>query len=209
MEEKYFILSVLTKDCKNDEMYFNGTINSFLENTEFSQKIPIHIYHNGSYRSPIIESISEFALKSQNALFSFRVGDSYRGTEFGVDTGNEWAGDYKYCLFLEAEWVTITENKNWLIDSLKFMDDNDLDQLLLYPYESDNENIERDDSGFAFLKEFNYTNKPHIRRNKTFFDNGIFPLEQYNGEPKSLKSAWVIPETMINCKVFLDRMETL
>ena len=119
MEEKKFIVTILSKDIQNGDVYFNGTINSFLDNTNFPQKIHIHIYHNGSYSSPIVQSISDFVLKWQDkAQFSFRVGGEDRGIKFGIDTINEWAGEYKYSLFLSAKWMTLPENKDWLIDSL-------------------------------------------------------------------------------------------
>lgn len=207
MEEKYVIVGILTRDFPNTDMYLTGTINSLLENTNFSKRIEIHVYHNGDYTSPINQTINSFVNKySDKAMFSFRMGGQYRGVEYGIDMINEWTQNHTYCVLLEGEWVTIPENKDWLNNSLKFMEENEVDQLLLYPYEDDNDNIERDENGFVFLKEFKYTNKPHIRRNKSFFDNGIFPLQEYNGETKPLKSAWLKDETMIPCEDFLKRM---
>lgn len=208
MEEKYVIINILTRDCLNDDMYFTGTVNSFLENTNFDEKINIHVYHNGNYESVISKTVNSFVEKHYDkALFSVRLGGENRGIEFGVDTSNEWVGEYKYCLFTEGEWITITENKNWLNDSLKFMEENQIDQLILHPYDCNEEDIEKEKNGYVFLKEFKHTNKPHIRKNKAFYDNGVFPLQEYDGKTKQLKSAWLKNETMIPCEDFLNRMK--
>jgi len=204
MEEKYVIVSILTRDCTNDDMYFTGTINSFLENTNFPEKINIHVYHNGNYSSVISQTVNSFVEKHYDkALFSVRLGGENRGIEYGMDTINEWTSEYKYCVFLEGEWITISENKDWLIEALNLMDNEDLDQLRLSPYE-ETQNVERDENGVVFLKDFTHTTKPHIHRNKTYIENGVFPIQEYKGEPKPLKSAWLKADIMMTCKDFLE-----
>lgn len=37
---------------------------------------------------------------------------------------------------------------------------------------------------YRFINNANYTNNPQIRRNKRFYDIGIFPLPEYNNETK-------------------------
>jgi hypothetical protein len=244
MEEKYFIIATLTHDDLMRAEYLENTIGTFLENTEFPSLIRWHIFHNGKYDSPVVNKFKELVmLFGGRVSFSIDVGGKNMGVGYGINKINEWTKDYKYCLFLEGDWITLSEDftkqdKNWLTRSLGLMDRENLDQIQLRRYLNDvddrqfglgywikESNVEKVENGFVFLKEREYTNNPHIRRNKTFFEAGIFPMQEFvdedgtptelkNGknwgqaelvaEPlgKNLKSAWLKGGLMVHCDHF-------
>ena len=244
MEEKYFTIATLTHDGDKRLEYLNDTVGTFLENTDFPERINWHFYHNGEYDSPIVKKISDLVLAfGDRVSFSMRVGGKNMGVGYGINKINEWTEDFKYCLFLEGDWITLPEDftnqdKNWLIRLLELMDKENLDQLQLRKYLNDvddrqfglgywtkQDNIEKVENGYVFLKEREYTNNPHIHRNKTLFDVGIFPMQEFldeNGRPtelknsknwgqaelvaeplgKQLKSAWLKGGIMVHCDHF-------
>jgi len=244
MEEKYFTIATLTHDGEMRHKYFETTVDTFLKNTNFPERIHWHFYHNGIFNSPIIESISNFVEKYQDrVVFSFRVGGKNMGVGYGINRINEYVQDYKYCLFLEGDWITLpkkfsNQDKDWLIRSLDLMEKENLDQIQLRKYLNDvddrqfglgywtNENnVEKVENGYVFLKEREYTNNPHIHRTKSFFDVGIFPMQEFldeEGDPtelkkcknwgqaelvaeplgKQLKSAWLQGGKMVHCDHF-------
>jgi hypothetical protein len=210
MEEKYFTVATLTHDGDKRLEYLNDTVGTFLENTDFPGKIHWHFYHNGENNSPIVGKISELvSVFGERVYFSMRVGGKNMGVGYGINKINEWTQDYKYCLFLEGDWVTLSEDftkqdKNWLIRSLELMDKENLDQIQLRRYLNDvddrqfgfgywtkESNVEKVEDSYVFLKEREYTNNPHIHRNETFFKAGIFPMQEFldeDGRPTELKN---------------------
>ena len=211
MEEKYFTVATLTHDAELRNTYLETTVDTFLKNTNFPERIHWHFYHNGVFDSPVIDSINNLIKKWQDkVLFSFRVGDENMGVGYGINRINEYVQDYKYCLFLEGDWITLPEeftnqDKDWLVRSLDLMERKNLDQIQLRKYLNDvdnrqfglgywivENNVEKVEDGYVFLKEREYTNNPHIRRNKSFFDVGIFPMQEFldeKGDPTELKSS--------------------
>jgi hypothetical protein len=244
MEEKYFTIGTLTHDANMRSEYLENTVNTFLENTNFPERIHWHFYHNGRSDSPVVKVISDLVEKWQDkVVFSFRVGGVNMGVGYGINKVNEWTKDYKYCLFLEGDWITLGEkftnqDKDWLIRSLELMEKENLDQIQLRRYLNDvddrqfglgywtkQDNIEKVENGYVFLKEREYSNNPHIHRNETFFEAGIFPMQEFleeDGSPtevkhsknwgqaevvaeplgKKLKSAWLKGGLMVHCDHF-------
>ncbi len=244
MEEKYFTIATLTHDGDMRSEYFENTVGTFLDNTNYNGKLHWYIYHNGKYDSPIVHKLNDLISEfSDRVQFSIRVGNKNMGVGYGINRINEWAQDYKYCLFLEGDWITLpqdftNQDKDWLIRSLELMDKENLDQLQLRRYLNDvddrqfglgywtNErNVEKVENGYVFLKEREYTNNPHIHRNSSFFEVGIFPMQEFldeDGRPtelkhsknwgqaelvaeplgKQLKSAWLKGGIMVHCDQF-------
>lgn len=241
---KRFAIGTLTHDDIKRDEYLGNTIVSFLDSIDYPERIDWFIYHNGSIDSPIfdvIETVSHDYI--DKVKFSFRCGMVNNGVGYGINQLNTYLKDYQYSLFLEGDWLTLPQNisgknKNWLVDSLDLMDKENLDQIQLRRYLNDvddrqfglgywtNErNVEKIEDGYVFLKEREYTNNPHIRRNQTYFDLGIFPLQEFfdeEGNPtelktsthwgqaevkaeglgKQLKSAWLKGGIMVHCDHF-------
>ena len=244
MEEKYFTIGTLTHDGDMRLEYLENTVGTFLDNTDYPGRIPWHFYHNGRHISPIMEKINELSMEFRDRVqFSIRSGGVNMGVGYGINRINEWTQDYKYCLFLEGDWITLpkqytNQDKNWLIRSLELMDKENLDQIQLRKYLNDvddrqfglgywtnEKNVEKVVNGYVFLKEREYSNNPHIHRNSTFFEAGIFPMQEFldeEGRPtelkhsknwgqaelvaeplgKKLKSAWLKGGIMVHCDHF-------
>jgi len=239
-----FSIGTLTHDDIKRDEYLEITINTFLENTNLPEKTIWYIFHNGRLDSPIIESIRKMAEKWKNKVSFFPISeDKNYGVGVGINKLNEWLKFSKYSLFLEGDWITMpkeftNQDKDWLIRSLDLMEKENLDQIQLRKYLNDvddrqfglgywtNENnVEKVENGYVFLKEREYTNNPHIHRTKSFFDVGIFPMQEFldeEGDPtelkkcknwgqaelvaeplgKQLKSAWLQGGKMVHCDHF-------
>jgi hypothetical protein len=238
-----FSIGTLTHDDIKRDEYLEMTINTFLENTNLPENTNWYIFHNGSSDSPVIQVVRQLAEKWDNTHFLIFCENKNYGVGVGINKLNEWLKLSKYSLFLEGDWLTMSQeftnqDKNWLIRSLDLMDKENIDQIQLRKYLNDvddrqfglgywtNEhNVERTEGDFAYLKEREYTNNPHIRNNQRYFDKGIFPLQEFydeNGEPtelktstqwgqaevkaeglgKQLKSVWLKGGIMVHCDHF-------
>ena len=207
---KNFCIGTLTHDAPNRDVFLKATIDSFLENTIVPEGVNWFIYVNGGYDSPVIGSIGEMIDKwSHKVNFHLFCEGKNLGVGPGINKLNDHLKFYEYSLFLEGDWITLTEsisghNKNWLIDSLDLLEaNNEIDQIQLRRFQHDVDdrqfgfghwikpsNIKKETDKFLFLNEREYTNNPTIRRNQKHFDLGIFPLKEYydeNGNPTELK----------------------
>jgi hypothetical protein len=115
------------------------------------------------------------------------------------------------------------------------MEANGIEQIQLRKYQHDidnrqfgfaywvvDRNVESVTDEFVFLKERDYTNNPHIRKNSAYYNLGILPLKEFydeSGNPtelktstqwgqaeiqaealgKQLKSAWLKNGIMVHC----------
>lgn len=239
---KNFCIGTLTHEATNRDKYLVDTINSFLENTIVPEGVNWFIYINGDYDSPVINSVREMIEKWGYLVNFYLFSD---GKNLGVGAGiNQLNGLLKiadYSLFLEGDWITLPEEisgigKDWLIKSLDLMETEGIEQVQFRKYLNDTDdrqfgfgywiapyNIKNDIGDFVILNEREYTNNPHIRNNKKYFDLGIFPLDEFfdeNGNPtelktsthwgqaeiyaepkgKQLKSAWLKGGNMVHCE---------
>lgn len=212
--EKHFAIGTLTHKGDNRIDYLHQTVYYFLENTNLPKDIKIHWYfvYNGEIQD---DEFFEFFDKNIVILnekypvdFSLRcLGRNY-GPGIGINAINEYLKEYKYSLFLEGDWLTLdhkftAHDKDWLINCLDLMEKENLDQIQLRKYQHDvdnrqygmdfwvrQSNIIKEENGLIYLKEREYTNNPHIRRNQSYYDAKIFPLDEVldeNGNPLELK----------------------
>ena len=196
-----FCIATLTHSAPNRDKFLRLTIKTFFENTALP-KIEWYIHCNGMDQS-IIDVVHEAKeLYSDRATFHFTISEN-KGVGYGINCLNEQTIQYEYTLFLEGDWITIPTDKNWLNGCLNYMESDDLvDQILLRRYLHDvddrqfgfgywirKDNITLIENQFLKLKKKEYTNNPHIRRNKRFYEVGIFPLEEFiiDGQPTELK----------------------
>lgn len=210
--ENYFAIGTLTYKGDNRLDYLHQTIHYFLENTNLpkGEKINWFIVHNGSIFDEVIDKIyKEFSpLYSDKVIFTINSTEKNYGPGIGINRVNNLLKEYKYSLFLEDDWLTLdhkftVHNKDWLINCLDLMEKENLDQIQLRKYQHDvdnrqygmdfwvrQSNIIKEENGLIYLKEREYTNNPHIRRNQSYYDANIFPLDEVldeNGNPLELK----------------------
>jgi len=160
-----------------------------------------HIYSNGS--SPEQEEYLNY-LHSEwfgPGLFQFniRFGKENGGVGYGVNRAADMVKDYEFVLYLEDDWFHLPKEltdvtNDWLPKAINLFDKfPNLDLLLLrrYLYRSeadhhgfsrhfDSENFnEIDFQGLRILSsDFDYCNTPHLRRNKSLYDKGVYPVNQ-------------------------------
>ena len=204
-----FSIGTLTHDDLRRDEYLKVTINTFLENTNLPLNTNWYIFHNGSSDSSVIQTIKQLTEKWTNVRFSVFCENKNYGVGGGINKLNEWLKLSKYSLFLEGDWLTLpqeftNQDKDWLIRSLNLMEKENIEQIQLRKYLDDVENrqfglgywtnyknVEKIENSYVYLKEREYTNNPHIRKNQSYFDKGIFPLQEFydeKGNPTELKN---------------------
>tara|TARA_B100000287_G_scaffold199295_3_gene188308 strand:- start:2312 stop:3349 length:1038 start_codon:yes stop_codon:yes gene_type:complete len=205
-----FCINTLTHGSKNRVQLLNKTIDLFVEHTDF-EDLHWFIYINGSDGQ--FDGIeSELIRKYPDITWSITHSNVNSGVGAGINKLNEQSKDYEYTLFLEGDWFTVPEKlshigKNWLNTCIELLDESDASQIFLRKYIDDlddrmygygywimEENVinstTKNDIEFLILKEKEYSNNPHIRKNKDFYDLGIFPLNEFydsDGNPTEIK----------------------
>jgi hypothetical protein len=206
---KDFCIATLTHDGLNRDKFLSLTINTFLQSTNCSG-FKWFIWINGESKL-ILDACYELQAKWKDRVDIVPIQSNQNlGVGAGINRLNEYCRDYKYTLFLEGDWVTLPKNiagfdSEWLNRSLEIMETNDIEQIQLRKYQHDTDNrqfgfahwivdknVESVTDEFVFLKERDYTNNPHIRKNSAYYNLGIFPLKEFydeNGNPTELKTS--------------------
>lgn len=200
---KKFCITTLTHDAPGRKELLKNTIKLFLDNTEgnFDWKIVINS-SNKDWKNLTQELINTY---SNRVNFYIYHSPTNLGPGGGINKLNEYCKSYEYTLFLEGDWYHTSQQstklpKNWIQLLLQYLDANqEVDQVILRKYIDD---IDDRMYGFGYwisqnnvkqveeyeglklihLLEKKYTNNPVIRRNQSFYDHNIFPLEEYIGE---------------------------
>ena len=158
--------------------------------------IPVYILVNQS--NPDIDEELEFITSRwQDVLFDFHIEKLPEniGCGAGINYLNSLAFDYEYTLFLECDWILKEDTPpTWLDSAISFMNTYPLvDGIYLRRFRHDYESRAYGGGEFLEIETFKntithnsipfrkifhprYTNNPVLRRNKRFFDIGIFPL---------------------------------
>ena len=209
--EKHFAIGTLTHKGEKRNDYFVQTVHFFMLNTNIpgDEKINWHIMYNGAYDDEFVKAVQFLVGEySDKIVFHIHTTDKNLGVGVGINRLNEWLKNYKYILFLEGDWIALdhkftAHDKDWLINCLDLMEKENLDQIQLRKYQHDIDNrqygldfwikpanVIKEENGLVYLKEREYTNNPHIRRNQSYYNAGIFPLDEFldeNGNPLELK----------------------
>jgi len=197
-----FCVTLLT--C-NDRNTTEKTINSFIENTNISQKLDFYVYAQGCTEEYILGLKN---IEHSNINFHWIVKEENKGLTFAMNKLNAAVKEYKYAMFLEDDWICITENKEWLNDSLEFLDKHDdVSTLFLRKWSGEKEKlkygwtrtieyfIHKNPGNFNYenkmkeshkinlgstlfrdIPEYLYSNNPNIHRNEDYYRVGIFPF---------------------------------
>lgn len=194
-------IGTLTHDAIKRDYYLELTINTFMENTNLPENTVWFIFHNGQSDSPVVEVIKNMTEKWRHKVkFMLLCENKNYGVGAGINKLNEFLKLTTYSLFLEGDWVTLPEeisgfDKDWLMRSLQMMEHDDIEQVQLRKFQNDVEdrqfglgywsnpsNVVKFTDDFVYLKEREYTNNPHIRKNQRFYDIEIFPLKEFFDE---------------------------
>lgn len=209
---KKFCILTLTHESINRPEYLKNTINSFLDNTEYDGIIDWFIYINKTNQEFI--SICNNLIDQHKNRVDFKIIHSNvnNGVGYGINRLNELSINYEYSLFLEGDWMCLSSEisgqpNTWLKTSIQLLDENtDTDAVFLRRYMNDYESrstgifssycvknskvLVKDNLKYFISPVKVYTNNPLIRRNKYFYDNKTFPLQEFfdvNGNPTELK----------------------
>ena len=200
---KQFCVTTLTHNADDRKRLLRNTVKYFTEHTNY-ENLDWFVLINGSDESWKTFT-NELQEKYSDINWVFDHSDVNWGVGAGINRLNKMTEDYEYQLFLEGDWYCVPENlsfldPNWMntcIDYLhnhkeisqivlrKYLDDTD-DRMYGYGYWIQPSNLEGSDThnGIEFLrlKDREYTNNPHIRRTKDYFDIDIFPLDEFYDE---------------------------
>jgi hypothetical protein len=209
MNKLHFCIATLTHNGEKRDTQLELTINTFLENTNIPF-VKWFIFINGESEA-IFNVCDTLRTKWKDKIDIIPIQSNINmGVGAGINQLNNYCRDYKYTLFLEGDWITLPENiagfdKDWVNRSLEMMEANDVEQLQLRKYQNDTDdrqfgfgywiadrNVESVTDEFVFLKERDYTNNPHIRKNSAYYNLGILPLKEFydeSGNPTELKTS--------------------
>jgi hypothetical protein len=218
-----FCIATLTHNSPGRDNFLKHTIDSFLQ--QYTKEIDWFIFCNGKNES--IERVVEEGKKRYlNCNFIYKYNEKNLGVGGGINQLNEMVTDYEYVLFLEGDWILCPEdvsgiNINWVEKCIELLDiEEEIDFIFLRRYTSDYEhrqftygyyilpsNIQKhfQYSNFNFYEFKNkpYTNNPGIRRQKRFFEERIFPLDEFldeNGSSMEIKGNELWGKAEINAE---------
>jgi hypothetical protein len=209
MNKLHFCIATLTHDGVKRDTQLELTINTFLENTNIPF-VKWFIFINGESEA-IFNVCDNLRTKWKHKVDIIPIQSNINlGVGAGINRLNDYCRDYKYTLFLEGDWITLPKNiagfdSEWLNRSLEMMETNNIEQIQLRKYQHDTDNrqfgfaywivdknVESVTDEFVFLKERDYTNNPHIRKNSAYYNLGVFPLKEFydeSGNPTELKTS--------------------
>lgn len=214
-----FCISTLLHNHEQASSLFKTVVQQFVKNTALpsniknsNNKVDWYVRLNG--HSLEIEN----TLRNLNDVYKHSIDWHVDvGQNIGVGAGinylNKMCSEYEYNLFLEGDWICLDPEvanipSNWLQTSLNLLEEHPtIGQVFLRRHVSDKEDrqygmhdwflhnknpkiVVRDNVEFVQLKHGRYTNNPVLRRQKDFFNVGIFPLNEYydcDGKPTEIK----------------------
>lgn len=214
-----FCISTLTHDAEKRDIYLQYTVDTLLESVDNSS-ITWYIHCNG-FNQKIIDTVDQLKIKYKDRIeFIFTYSHQNNGVGVGINHVNKLTENYEYVLFIEGDWMSMppemSGHKDWINSSIKYLDEHqEIDQILYRRYLNEIDHRQygyghwirpdrvkgtiKTDNTFIELIGKEYTNNPHMRRNRRFYDVGIFPLEEFyddRGNPTEIKghSQWGMAE---------------
>ena len=119
-----FCVCTLTHDSHDRANYLKQTITTFMNSTNFSEKIDWYILSNGI--NDELLSVFEWAKKtySNDVNWNIDINEINVGVGAGINQLHTKALHYEYIFFLEGDWVSLPphvsgHSNNWLHNSVK------------------------------------------------------------------------------------------
>jgi hypothetical protein len=191
--------------------YLERTIVSFLDaNPDFDGNWYIFL---NSYNDELLEVTERLFNQYSNVSWHLELSEKNLGVGAGINRLNKMTEHAEYVLFLEGDWTCLPQKiskleNNWINRMIDLFDTNpELDQMVLRRYQNDTDDrqfgysywlkeeilLEEKsfyDINYWILSKKEYTNNPVFRRNRRFYETGIFPLPEFfdeNGEAAEVK----------------------
>jgi hypothetical protein len=191
--------------------YLERTIVSFLDaNPDFDGNWYIFL---NSYNDELLEVTERLFNQYSNVSWHLELSEKNLGVGAGINRLNKMTEHTEYVLFLEGDWTCLPQKiskleNNWINRMIDLFDTNpELDQMVLRRYQNDTDDrqfgysywlkeeilLEEKsfyDINYWILSKKEYTNNPVFRRNRRFYETGIFPLPEFfdeNGEAAEVK----------------------
>jgi hypothetical protein len=222
---KKVCIATLTHPSIDRDKFLDATVRSFIQSTSFD-KIDWYIFINGKsleLKNTCLALANEFKDKVN---FYFTFNDKNLGVGAGINSLNKQLEQYKYTYFLEGDWITLPPDisgfsKEWFNLTVEYFENNpNIDQILFRKYLNDTDDrqfgygywITKDNVSktekvgnltLIHLNKKEYTNNPVFRRNKTFYDLEIFPLDEFfnsKGEAEEIKGGEFWGQAEINAE---------
>ncbi len=195
-----FCISTLIHNAPDRAGTLERTIVSFLDaNPNFNGDWCIFM---NSYNQDLLDVTEKLFNQYSNISWHLEISEKNLGVGAGINRLNKMTKHYDYVLFLEGDWTCLPQKisgleNNWIDSLIKCFDSNpELDQMVLRRYQNDIDDRQfgysywlKEDyllkrNEFESLKYWNlskkeYTNNPTFRRNKRFYEVGIFPLPEF------------------------------
>lgn len=215
--KKKYCIQTLTHDYARAGSLLKMVVDQFVKNTDIDStvngKLDWYVRVNGLNKD--LQSTLDIITRQYSDLINWHI---FIGENIGVGAGinllNEQCLDYEYTLFIEGDWICLDSevsgaSTSWLKDSISILDKNpQVGQVFLRRHISDVEdrqygmsnwfnsssNISEQSEGatnFIHLSEGKYTNNPTLKRQQSYYDVGIFPLNEYysqDGIPTEVKT---------------------
>lgn len=204
-------ISTLTHNSPDRADSLRRTITSFMDaNPDFDGDWCMFF---NSYNQDLLDATDELFNKYSNVSWHLELSEKNLGVGAGINRLNAMTENFEYVLFLEGDWTTLPEKiskvkPNWINRLIDLFDqDKTLDQMVLRRYQNDTDDrqfgysywLKEDilleektftDLAYWVLARKEYTNNPVFRRNKRFYETGIFPLPEFfddNGDAIEIK----------------------
>ena len=223
-------ICIATLSSRDRVKFLKITIESFVERTILNEKIDWYIFSNGSSEITV-SYIKELVLNQPYEKINFIASFSEEnlGLGRGVNFLNNLIKDkYEYVYFLEDDWITLSfdlsgKDENWFNTTIDFLDENkNVTYVILRRYSSEMEmrcySYAQIIDGIKETKNYKnciyaksksaYVNNPHIRRDKIFWDDGIFPHFEPENETKDNRINWCQSEIDANRRASGCGLET-
>lgn len=207
---KNFCICTLTDGRELRDEFLKYTVKTFMDNWK-GDSFEWFVLVNAP-SDKIKEVINSIQIEYSQISWHIHYSEINLGPGGGINRLNELSKGYEYSLFLEGDWVTLPNyisgfSDDWINNSIKLLEEHPhIDQVQFRRYLNDaddrtygfSEWIQRDnieqsiDNGdkFYVLKNREYVNTPTLRRMSSYYNKGIFPLDEFwdeNGNPTEVK----------------------
>ena len=206
-----FCIATMSHNAQLRAEYLERTIVSFLDaNPDFDGDWYIFL---NSYNDELLEVTERLFNQYSNVSWHLELSEKNLGVGAGINRLNKMTEHAEYVLFLEGDWTCLPQKiskleNNWIVRMIDLFDTNpELDQMVLRRYQNDTDDrqfgysywlkeeilLEEKsfyDINYWILSKKEYTNNPVFRRNRRFYETGIFPLPEFfdeNGEAAEVK----------------------
>lgn len=197
--DKNLAIAFLVHDEVDSAHCALATLNRLFKCTDIPYGTDFYVVING--HNDDVEDVINLFVRAYEPQVNFIIHqfEENTGCSSGVNHLANLTKDYKYTLFLERDWILLGDTpRTWLKSAIKYLDATEVDMVYLrrltssletrqyYGVDAFTVDSKYEYEGFKgrHTSMRIYTNNPHLRRNKKFFDEGVLPLPEVKSETK-------------------------